>query len=715
MSESLFSTSWYRVSGLKPRLRGHARIHRHQYRGGTWYVMQDLAGGRFHRFSPAAYFVMGLMDGRRTVQEVWDAALGQLGDDAPTQDETIRLLSQLYSADALQCDVPSDTAELFVRHQRQQRRLWIGRLLNPFGWKFPLYDPERLLTRFLPVVQPFVGWSGFLFWSLVVGGGVIAAAVHWTDLSQDVVDQLLAPRNLVLLWLLFPVIKVLHEFGHAFMTRALGGEVHEMGVTLLVVTPVPYVDASSSSVFPNKWHRIAVGAAGMIVELFLATLALFVWLNAEPGVVRMVAYNTIMIAGISTILFNANPLLRFDGYYMLADFLEMPNLRQRSNAYFGYLFERYAFGRTDADPPHATRGERVWFVLFGVASFVYRILVMVGIFWLFAEAHFFLGVLFGLLVGVPFFVMPTVKIINYLTTNPRLRRVRFRAAAVAGVVAAVVAGLLFVAPVPWRTRAEGVVWLPEESYVRSGTEGFITEIVAQPGTTVQQGDVLILCRDPVLSSRAAVLKYRVAELRARYTAEMPHDLVKAQVAQEEMRYAEEDLALTEQRVRELVIRSKTAGTFVLPKADDLPGRFVKHGEVLGHVVDLSTMTIRLVVPQEDVDLIRSVNEGVELRLAERPRETIPASVERLVPQATEQLPSKALGSEGGGRFAVDPRDPEGLKTIARLFQIDLQIPARYRVLNVGGRVLVRFDHGWLPLGSQWYRQVRQLFLSRLNV
>jgi putative peptide zinc metalloprotease protein len=282
-------------------------------------------------------------------------------------------------------------------------------------------------------------------------------------------------------------------------------------------------------------------------------------------------------------------------------------------------------------------------------------------------------------------------------------------------VAAEIAGLLFGAPVPWRTRAEGVVWLPEESYVRAGTEGFITDIVARPGAVVDRDDVLIQCRDPVLASRVVVLKSRLAELRARHAAEMTHDLVKAQVVREELRYVEEDLALTEQRARELVIRSKTRGTFVLPKAPDLPGRFVKHGEVLGHVVDLSTITVRMVVPQEDVDLIRNANEGVELRLAERPGETIPASVERLVPQATEQLPSKALGSEGGGRFAVDPRDPEGLKTIARLFQIDLQVPAQYRVVNVGGRVLVRFDHGWRPLGSQWYRQLRQLFLSRLNV
>ncbi|MCP9460451.1 MAG: efflux RND transporter periplasmic adaptor subunit [Nitrospira sp.] len=715
MSESLFSTSWYRVSGLKPRLRTHARIHRHQYRGHTWYVLEDLAGGRSHRFSQAAYFVMGLMDGRRTVQEIWDAALDRLGDDAPTQDEMIRLLSQLYSADALQCDVPSDTAELFVRHQRQQRRLWAGRLLNPFGWKFPLFDPEHLLTRLLPVVKPLVSWGGLLLWALVVGAGMAAAVVHWTDLSRDVVDQLLAPRNLVALWLLFPVIKVLHEFGHAFMTKALGGEVHEMGVTLLVVTPVPYVDASSSSAFPDKWHRIAVGASGMMVELWVAALALFVWLNAEPGLVRTMAYNTIMIAGISTLLFNANPLLRFDGYYILADFLEIPNLRQRSTAYFGYLCERYAFGRADAEPPHATAGERAWFVLFGLASFTYRLLVMVGIFLLFAETHFVLGVVFAVLVGVPFFVVPLVRIVAYLATNPRLRRARVRAVTVSAAAAAALAALLFLAPVPWRTRAEGVVWLPDESYVRAGTEGFVAQVVAQPGAAVRRGDVLIVCEDSTLAARVTVLRHRLAELRARHAAELPRDLVKAQVVAEEMRYAEEDLALTEQRMRELVIRSKTHGIFVLPTASDLPGRFVKHGEVLGHVVDLSTVTVRLVVPQEDVDLIRHGSQGVELRLAERPGETIPASIGRLVPEATERLPSKALGSEGGGPFAVDPRDPEGLKTLARLFQVDLQVPARHQVVNAGGRALVRFDHGWLPLGSQWYRQVRQLFLSRLNV
>ena len=164
-------------------------------------------------------------------------------------------------------------------------------------------------------------------------------------------DRVLVPENLLVMWLVFPVLKLAHEFGHAFAVKTRGGEVHEMGVMIMVLTPVPYVDASSAWAFRSKWQRIRVGAAGMMVELFIASLALFLWLSAEPGVFRGVLYNVILIAGISTVLFNANPLLRFDGYYILMDWLEIPNLRQRSTQYWAYLAERYLFGRREAEPP----------------------------------------------------------------------------------------------------------------------------------------------------------------------------------------------------------------------------------------------------------------------------------------------------------------------------------------------------------------------------
>ena len=198
--------------------------------------------------------------------------------------------------------------------------------------------------------------------------------------------------------------------------------------------------------FGAKWQRMVVGAAGMIVELFLAALALFVWLNVEPGVVRTVAYDVMFIAGISTVLFNGNPLLRYDGYYIFADYLEIPNLRLRAQAYLRYLWERYAFGRREAEAEMATRSERAWFVCYGLASMVYRLVVFVAVTTFVAGKFFFIGVVFAV-VGVATGVLtPLGKLLTYLSTSPRLRRVRLRAGLVVGGVTALVVGVGLLCP-----------------------------------------------------------------------------------------------------------------------------------------------------------------------------------------------------------------------------------------------------------------------------
>src|SRR5690606_31966932 len=112
VSESLYSPLWYRVAGLKPRLRRHALVRRHRYRGETWYILQDSATGKAHRLNSISYLIVGLMDGSRTIHEIWNTALDKLGDDAPTQDEVIRLFGSLHAADVLQCDVSPEAAEL---------------------------------------------------------------------------------------------------------------------------------------------------------------------------------------------------------------------------------------------------------------------------------------------------------------------------------------------------------------------------------------------------------------------------------------------------------------------------------------------------------------------------------------------------------------------------------------------------------------------------
>ena len=715
MSEALFSPSWYRVATLAPRLRSHAQLHRHQYRGQTWYVLQDRSNERFHRFSPAAYAFIGLMDGQRTVQDIWEFASTKLGDDAPTQPEVVQLLSQLHAADVLQCDIPPDIAELLHRHERTQQKKWQRQLMSIFAWQFPLFDPERLLQTFASLVRPFFGWGGALLWLGFVIPAVLIGAAHWSDLTANLIDRMTTPQNLVLLWFLFPLIKALHEFGHAFAVKVFGGEVHEMGIMLLVFSPVPYVDASASSAFPNKWQRVVVGAAGMIVELVIASVAMFVWVSVEPGTVRMLAYNTIMIAGISTVIFNANPLLRFDGYYILADLIEIPNLRQRANTYLGYLCERYGFGREEAQIPHATPGERAWFVGYSVTSFLYRIFVVVAILMFLTDQFFVLGMFFALLTGFTWFVLPLGKGLRYLFTSPRIRRVRGRALAVTtGAIALVLVGLCLT-PVPFRTRAEGIVWIPDEAIVRAGADGFVGQVVSIPGSNVSRGDVLVVCHDSVLTTQVTVLEAQLREINARIREQVPENIAKAKILEEEKHYIEEKLARTREQVQDLVMTAKVDGTLVLPRAEDLPGRFVHRGDVLAHVVDLNTLTVRTIVDQTDIDLIRHSTKTVQVRLAERLASPIDAGIVRLVPAASDELPSPALGTEGGGQVPMDPKDPKGQKAMRKVFQVDLQLPVELGLVNVGGRVYVRFDHGWDTLMAQWYRQGRQLFLSRFHV
>jgi putative peptide zinc metalloprotease protein len=712
---ALFSPSWYRVASLTPRLRGHVRLHRHVYRRRTWWVLQDLSTGQLQRFTPDAHAVIGLMDGSRNVQEIWEIASERLGDDAPSQDEMIRLLGQLHAVDALQSDVSPDARELLERHQKREQRQWQGRLTSPFAIQIPLVDPERFLARIEPWLRPALGVFGALLWLAVVLPALVLAGVHWQALSDGMLDRALEPQNLFLVWMVFPVLKTLHELGHAFATKTFGGEVHDMGVILLVLTPVPYVDASAASAFRQKRHRMFVGAAGMIVEVFVAALALYVWLAVQPGVIRTLAWNVMLIGSISTVLFNANPLLRYDGYYIFSDWLEMPNLRLRSNAYLQWLIDRYAFGLVHAPPPDATASERFWCVTFAVSSFVYRAIVVVAILLLVLSKWFFVGVLFGAVGAIAWIGRPLVQGLRALFTGAKLRPVRRRAILVC---TGAVLTLLLVAsalPVPLRTRAEGIVWIPEQAFVRPSQEGFVRRVVAVSGTRVARGALLFQLEDPVLATELVVAEARVREMEAQRAEKRWVDRGQAEILEEQLRYAQDRRDHARQRAADLEIRAGASGTFVSPRSADLPGRFVKRGELLGHVIDLDTLTVRTVISQDDAGLVQRRTERAEVRLAEQIDEARDARLVRVVPGASAELPSVALGASGGGEVATDPRDEHGVRAMQRSFQVDLELPSRSRLVNVGEHVHVRFDHGSESLAAQGWRRLRQLFLSRLHV
>jgi putative peptide zinc metalloprotease protein len=227
--------------------------------------------------------------------------------------------------------------------------------------------------------------------------------------------------------------------------------------------------------------------------------------------------------------------------------------------------------------------------------------------------------------------------------------------------------------------------------------------------------VLVVLGDPALEARVEALMARVRELQARYAEQNAKDRVQAEIVREELAFAQQTLARGRERLAELTVRSRADGTFVVIAPEDLPGRFVRQGDLLAHVVDLHTLVVRAVVSQANLDLVRGNTRAVDVRLAERLSEVVPAVISRLVPGGSERLPTTVLGSEGGGQIALDPRDRQGVTALQKFFEVDLRLPAAGGIVNAGGRAYVRFDHGWAPLAVQWYREIRQLFLARFNV
>ena len=714
MSSPLFSNLWYRVAELKPRIRSHARMHRHRYHDEVWYLLQDPASGRMHRFSPAARLIISMMDGRLSVAELWEIANRRLGDAAPTQDELISLLGQLHAADLLQSNVTPDVAELFSRGEREERSRFRRSYGNPMAIRVPLWDPDRVLNKFPRLIRLI--WSGWgaALWLAVVLPALILIPPHAPELMYDFGDRILAADNLIVLYLVFPVLKAFHEMGHATATKSGGGEVHDMGLIFLVLLPVPYVEASASGVFRSKYRRAVVGAAGMLVELFIAALAFYLWLLVEPGTLRAILYNVMIIAGVSTLIFNGNPLLRYDAYYILSDLTEIPNLASRAARYWMYLLQRYAFGLRDLTPPPGTNGEKAWFIVYGAASTVYRIFITVLISLFIAGRFFFIGVLLAVWAVAAMAVVPVVRGLRHIINSPRLYRHRTRALTVSLGTAGAIAAFVFLVPLPSHTQAEGVVWLSDQSLVRAGVNGFFADFLVPPGAPVQDGAALIRIANPAVKADLQIAEARVVEDKAILANEEITDRTRAELARQKLQQEQDTLALAREREAELVVRAKASGVFISPMNQDMQDRYYKKGDLLGYVIGQMQPLVRVVVPQAAIARVRADTESIHVRMVDRPDVVLDGHILRAVPLGNELLPTRALSTEGGGEIATDPREKD-VKALSRMFQFDIGVDAPWPITSFGQRVYVRFEHGRETLASQIYRTVRLVFLSRFGV
>lgn len=716
MAGALYSPSWYRVSGLRPHLRAHVQMHRQSFRGKVWHVVQDNQTGRFHRLSTPAYHAVCLMDGTRTVDDIWRLICDRPGAQQPTQEEVVRLISMLHAADLIIGGVPPHLEDLAERATRQQRRDMVSRFRNPLAIRIPLLDPDRLLTATLPLVRPlFTGW-GLFAWLLLVVVGLTLAVMNWRQMTGAAFESVFLAQNVLLIVLLYPVIKLLHEMGHAYATKVWGGEVHEFGVMLLAFMPVPYVDASASTAFPQKTRRALVGAAGIFVEVVLAAIAMIVWVLAEPGIVRAIALNVVATCGVSTVLFNGNPLLRFDGYYVLSDLIEVPNLGQRANQYVMHLIQRHAFGLPDRETPVTAPGEPAIFFFYAIGSFIYRTIVTVGVAFFIASHFFVVGVLLACASVTGTIIWPALKGLRFVLLSPQLAGRRRRAVTVAFGAAATTVLLLMVVPLPYSTMAEGLVWVSDdEATLRVRTAGFVSVIPGSGLSNVARGALLMRLEDPFLRLKADVAEKELEEFRIKLEAVNLTDRVGANILREQIRQSEAKLADMRRSLDELSLHATSEGHLLMVDTVDLPGRFQRKGEVVGYVVGPEGPVVRVFVPQADIDLVRRNTRAVSVRLASDKSDSLEAKVVREIPAAVTELPHAALTTGGGGHILIDPARSEKLKPLDSLFELDLRVAGLPAEARLGMRAYVRFEHPAEPLAVRWLREVRQVFLRRFNV
>lgn len=707
---------WHQMARSRPRLSDQTRVERQEVRGALWFVLRDSLSNRQVRLTPEGWYFVGLLDGKRTVGEAVAITEETLADEAPGQGTILRMLAQLHGAGLIQLTGDAtDSDRLFELSETLRRRRILQQMRSPLAIRFPVFDPERLLQWMLPLARLVFSRAGFVLWCIVAFWGVSTATLHFEDLSSNFLDRVLSTDNIVMMTVVFAVLKLCHEFGHGMAVKRWGGEVHEMGVMLLVLIPVPYVDATSANEFPGRLRRIAVSAGGMYVETFLAALALILWAQVEPGVVRAMLYNAALIGSVSTLLFNLNPLLRFDGYYILSDLIALPNLGSRGTRYMQYLIQRYVLWLNDAATPETEPAEKRWLFFYTIAALIYRVFIVLAIAFFVATKLFFVGVVMATWAVAQFCLLPVLNGLRFLLFSPRMGTSRLTGVFRAGVAVGVLALLFLVVPAPHTTATFGVVWVPEKGEIVVQTDGFIETILPSEGSTVREGDRLIQTSNETLMTRKARLEARMRAMDAQYRSDLVTDRAALRLSGIELEQLREQLVAVDSEIDDLTIRARIDGRFALAVAEDLQGRFVRRGERLGFVITPGLPTVRVAVSQLDIGVVRDSLRDIRLHSVEPGAGEVGATLIRAVPAASAELPSMALSTEGGGTIPVTADQNGNPRAVQDLFHFEIQPLDESILFPVGQKVHVKFVHDPEPLGFQAWRRLRQLFLRQFSV
>ena len=579
---------------VRVRLRRDLAIEAQRYEGRTFHVVKDPVSLRYYRLKDNEYFLLQYLDGKHTLEDAQKEYEVRYRPDRLKLEDLEQFAQQLINAGLAQNESPRAGKQLYEQRAKRKRSEWMQTLTNILYIKIPVFDPDRLLKRMLV----WVGWIFSLsFFALSVGLMLSAGLLiltHFETFRAKLPEQQVFFRfqTVMYMWAALGVVKVIHEFGHGLSCKVFGGEVHEMGALLLCLSPALYCNVSDAWTLPNKWHRIIISAAGIYVELVIAAIATFVWWNTAPyPFINNLALSLIVVCSVSTVVFNANPLMRYDGYYVLADWLEIPNLRERSNRFLKNLTLEYCLGVEAQPEPYMALWRRILFVSYAIGSYIYRWVVTFAILWFLYSflRPYKLEVISQMLAlgaAASMAGWPLYRLGKAIYRRGRLPDMKkWRVLASAAVLTALILFACLV-PVPAsRIRGQAIVQADPAAagklYVRH--DGILVKLNVRAGDKVNAGDVVAVFEDRELDNelRKAVIEWHHGEEHLKILKDKERKIkdnsergkILEEITMAESKHAKakahaEELERTKET--DLILRAPCAGTVgVVPSVEDV--------------------------------------------------------------------------------------------------------------------------------------------------
>ncbi len=688
LAESLVSSAARKLP-IRKRPDLSARLHR--YQGRAYWVVKEPVGLNYFRFQEEEFAILNMLDGESSLDDVKDQFEKEFPPQKITVEELQQFIGMLHRSGLVITGAPGQGVQLKKRRDERKRKEFLGKFTNVLAIRFKGVDPERLLTWMEPKFRFCFAKSGVFLWFATCLSALMLVAVQF-DIFQSKLPsfhQFFGPQNWFWIGLTLMLTKICHEFGHGLSCKHFGGECHELGVMILVLTPCLYCNVSDSWMLPSKWRRAMIGAAGMYVELFIASVCTFIWWNTTPGLLNNLALSTMFVCSVSTVVFNANPLLRYDGYYILADIVEIPNLRQKSTKILSTWLGKICLGLEEPEDPFLPKRNKIFFIAYTIAAVCYRWFILFSILFflyqIFKPYHLeIVGYAIGMMSLVGLVGVPAWKVGKFFYIPGRIDRVkkpRFYAtlAAVVGVV-----GLLVFLPLPHRVMGTVDVRPFEGRPVVAEYGGALVRIEKWPGDRVAEGETIAVLRNKELELQLTKAEYdrdlaasQLDDLRFRSDSDplVVFDIPRAEVR---LRDAINVVAARREELDALTLRAPTAGVVLPPPS--MPGRarvdgglpsmtgtiFDEHNRnvmvqakyEVCQVGDPSLWEAVIFIDQTDIEFVQR-EQDTKIRLEQFPLSNIVTQIREVDSDPLKSVPRR-LSSKTGGAIATETTD-QGLE------------------------------------------------------